>query len=170
LVNREVIKVRIFIKPLSTRIERRKRMLRKKSIKLFFRAVVVSFLAIFGLLILLPNIISAKEKKPVGAFPARQCIKLSDGRIFKTEKISMMVYNDSDGCIIIDEEKKPIKFYRSTDCSGEPEDPRIEPAEEGFVYKSGIDGGCPEAIEVKHGSPACVTLTLLSGRKVIFCY
>ena len=40
----------------------------------------------------------------------------------------------------------------------------------GFEYKSGIDGGCPEAIEVKQGSPTYVTITLKSGRKVTFCY
>jgi len=146
-------------------------MLRKISISLLHMAVVVSFLALVGLLVFLPNKLSAQETKPKRAVPVRQCIKLSDGRIFGTEKMSIMVFSGSDGCITYDEAKKPITFYRSTDCSGEPDGPqKLVSPESGFVYKSGIDGGCPEAIEVKQGSPICVSLTLQSGRMLIYCY
>jgi len=138
-------------------------MLRKLSINPFFRKVVVSFFAIVGLLILLPNCISAEEERPQRAHPVNQCITLFET---VTERFSAMVARNSDGCI----EEASVVFYRSANCTGKKEKPIWMPKEEGFVYKSGIDGGCPEAIEAYHRSPACVTLTLKSGRKAKICW
>jgi len=104
-----------------------------------------------------------------GVFPGKQCISLFES---DTESISAEIITDSDGCII-DEKEKPIKFYRSTDCSGEPEPEeniKREGPEKGFIFASSTRGGCPQLVEVSTKSPACVTLTLQSGRKVIFCY
>lgn len=152
-------------------------MLRKISINHFITAVVVSFLALFGLLILLPNNLKAEQKKyqkTAGTFELSkrgptfkaQCIKLLDSRIFKTEKLSMEVENDPQGCI----KEESVVFFRSTDCSGEGQRPTFRDLDDSFVYKSGLDGGCADAIEAKHGSPACITLTLKSGRQTTICY
>lgn len=102
-------------------------------------------------------------EKPSGALPVSQCISLFES---ETEKISMRVSNDFNGCII----EASVEFYRSSDCTGETISHSFEPPLEGFVYKSGTMGGCPEAIEVTKSSPVCVTVTLQSGRKTKVCY
>jgi hypothetical protein len=141
----------------------------------FIATIFVSFFAYAGLLVLLPDTLYASEvkaEKPYltnGPVPVEKCLKIVAGGIFGREKISVKFKTDSFGCI--DEEaREPILFFRSTDCSGKKERPSEEDRDPNVVYKSGIDGGCPEAIEVTHESPACVTITLKSGRKVKFCY
>jgi hypothetical protein len=141
-------------------------MQRKISTTHFFRIQVVSFLAIFGLLVLLPNSLSAQQNRLLGAFPVKQCIKLFENKLSQTEKLSARVENDSNGCII----EKSVEFFNSTDCTGKRIEHKFTDPEKGFVYKSGTDGGCPEAVEARHGSPACIKLTLKSGRKTTVCF
>jgi hypothetical protein len=101
--------------------------------------------------------------KPLGVLPAAQCINLFES---ETEKLSMSVRRANDSCII----EKEVAFYRSSNCTGNPEYPIFEDPDSTFVYKSGTFGGCPELVEVTKTSPACVTLTLQSGRKTKVCY
>ena len=143
-------------------------MLRRKSINLFFKKAVVSFFALVGLLILLPTTISAEGKRAPGTRFVEGCILL-----FKqgNESVSAQVKRDAEGCIIEKEnEVVAIKFYRSSDCTGAEQQPTWEDPESDFVYKSGIDGGCPEAVKVTKSSPTCVTLTLKSGREATICW
>jgi hypothetical protein len=101
--------------------------------------------------------------RPLGLIPAAQCINLFES---ETEKLSMSVRRANDTCIIENE----VKFYLTSDCTGTAIVPTFEDPEPGFVYKSGTLGGCPELVEVTQASPACVTLTLKSGRKTQVCY
>jgi hypothetical protein len=101
--------------------------------------------------------------RPLGALPVSQCISLFES---ETEKISASVRNDFNGCIMEDS----VKFYRSSDCTGEVIEHSFLPPDSGFVYKSGTMGGCPEAVEVTKSSPVCVEITLKSGRKTTVCY
>ena len=147
-------------------------MLRNLSINLYFRRAVMSFFVLVGLLILLPNDISAKEQRLPRARPVDGCITL-----FKrgNESVSAQVKKDDDGCIIEkekigEEEVVAIKFYLSSDCTGKEVKPIWEDPEPGVVYKSGIDGGCPEAVKVYRRNPTCVTLTLKSGREATICW
>jgi hypothetical protein len=103
------------------------------------------------------------RERPLGALPAAQCMNLVEK---ETEKLSVSVKNDFDGCII----EASVKFYKSLDCTGEVKAHSFEPPDPNVVYKSGTRGGCAEAVEVTTGSPACVTLTLKSGRKTTVCY
>jgi hypothetical protein len=109
-----------------------------------------------------------------GALPAEQCTSLYES---EAEKLSMNVRRALDSCIIENE----VVFYKTSDCIGtgitpnpKCEPPNTEPCwsdpDPGFVYKSGTQGGCPELVEVRTGSPACATLTLKSGRKTTVCY
>lgn len=113
--------------------------------------------------------------RPLGALPAKQCINLFQGTVTfstdggtqtETEKLSMSVANDFNGCII----ESSATFYKSSDCSGTPITPTWQDPDLNFVYKSGTRGGCAEAIEVTSSSPVCVQLTLQSGRKTTVCY
>jgi hypothetical protein len=109
-----------------------------------------------------------------GALPVAQCLNLVE---IGTEKLSAKVTNDFDGCII----EASATFYKSLNCTGTgiTPDPKCEPPntegcwsdpDPNLVYKSGTRGGCAEAVEVTTGSPACVTLTLKSGRNTKVCY
>jgi hypothetical protein len=103
--------------------------------------------------------------RPLGAgvLSAAQCINLFES---ETEKLSMSVGRALDSCIIESE----VVFYKSSNCTGEQTIPTFLDPDPGFVYKSGTLGGCPELVEVTISSPACVTLTLKSGRKTTVCY
>jgi hypothetical protein len=109
--------------------------------------------------------------RPLGVLAAAQCINLFDGEVViegmsETEKLSMNVKRANDSCIIESE----VVFYRSSDCTGDAIFPSFTDPDPGFVYKSGVGGGCPELVEVTKASPVCVTLTLKSGRKSTVCY
>ena len=147
-------------------------MLRKLSVNLFLKKVVVSFFALVGVLIFLPSHMSPQAQRPPGPSPVEQCITL-----FKkgSERVSAQVKKDNNGCIqekekVGEEEIVAIKFFFSTDCTGDEVTPTWEDPDSGFVYKSGVDGGCPEAVEVYRRNPTCVTLTLVSGRKATICW
>jgi hypothetical protein len=108
-------------------------------------------------------------ERPLGALPVSECINLlgSVEKCESGEEFSISVRKDYNGCIMEDS----VIWYASLDCIGDPIDPQpvFEDPEEGFVYKSGTTGGCPQAVEATCSSPACVTLTLKSGRKVKVC-
>ena len=127
----------------------------------------MSLSALVGLLILLPNNLRADSENFTRA-PRfdNQCIKLLDSSIFRTERLSMRIEKEADGCI----KEKTVEFFRSIDCTGEGEPGEMLPPESSVVYKSGLDGGCPESIEVTHASPACIWITFKSGRRVKYCY
>ena len=122
-----------------------------------------------NLVSLLPTTIVIDEK-PLGALPVGQCTNLVEivkpGPPPVTEKFSMAVRNDFDGCII----EASVIFYKGFDCTGDPIQPSWEAPDPNVVYKSGTRGGCAEAVEVTSSSPACVELTLKSGRKTTVCY
>ena len=102
--------------------------------------------------------------RPLGALPAGQCINLFQS---ETENLSMSVRRANDSCII----EKEVVFYRTADCTNDPiQDWTWQDPASGFVYSSGTQGGCPELIKVTKSSPACVELTLKSGRKATVCY
>jgi hypothetical protein len=107
------------------------------------------------------------RERPLGALPVSQCINLFEIKTeTETKKLSMNVRNDFDGCIIEDS----VIFYKGLDCTGDLKPHFFLPRDENLVYKSGTRGGCAEAVEVTQASPACVTLTLKSGRKTTVCY
>jgi hypothetical protein len=98
-----------------------------------------------------------------GVYPGRQCLNIYEG---DNEKISVNFMRDNHGCII----QGSVKFYRGLNCTGEVMESMIIEPEPGFVFASSTSGGCPQLITVTHSSPACVTITLKSGRKVKVCY
>jgi len=98
-----------------------------------------------------------------GVFPGEQCILLFEN---DTESISAEVLRDSDGCI----KEKSVKFYPSTDCTGDRLEHKFTDPEKGFIFASSTMGGCPQLVEVTTKSPVCVTLTLKSGRETTVCY
>jgi len=98
-----------------------------------------------------------------GGFPVSQCISLLE---HNGENFSVKVENDQAGCI----KEKSVEFYKTTNCTGELVEHTFEDPEEGFAFASGTRGGCPQLIEVVTQSPACVTLTLKSGRKTKVCW
>jgi hypothetical protein len=107
--------------------------------------------------------------RPLGALPVGQCINLVEIENPVThviEKFSARVTNDFDGCIM----EASAKFYKSSDCTGDPITPNWQDPDPNLVYKSGTRGGCAEAVEVTSSSPVCVELTLKSGRKTTVCY
>jgi len=103
--------------------------------------------------------------RPLGAgvLSSAECINLYQS---DTENLSMNVGRALDSCIIENE----VVFYYSSNCTGDPIYPTFSEPAEGFVYKSGTQGGCPEMVKVRKASPACVELTLKSGRKTTVCY
>ena len=115
--------------------------------------------------------------RPLGAgvLSSAECINLYQS---DTENLSMNVGRALDSCIIENE----VVFYYSSNCTGgyiKPpacigDPPTNQPCwgnpDPGFVYKSGTGGGCPEMVKVGKASPACVELTLKSGRKTTVCY
>jgi len=98
-----------------------------------------------------------------GVFPVSQCITLFES---DTESISAEVVRDSDGCII----EKSITFYGSSDCTDPVKPHEFTDPEKGFIFASSTMGGCPQLVEATTKSPACVKLTLKSGRKTTVCY
>ena len=104
------------------------------------------------------------RERPLGALPVGQCTNLVEKG---TEKLSMSVKNDFDGCIT----EASVIFYKGLNCTGEVKLHSFEDNPDPYlVYKSGTRGGCAEAVEVTSSSPACVELTLKSGRKTTVCY
>jgi hypothetical protein len=103
------------------------------------------------------------RERPLGALPVSQCLNLFES---ETEPFSARVSNDFDGCII----EASATFYKSSNCTGDPITPSWDNPDPNVVYKSGTRGGCAEAVEVTKSSPACVQVTLKSGRKTTVCY
>lgn len=95
--------------------------------------------------------------------PGKQCINLFERG---SEIISAEVVRDSDGCI----REESVIFYKNLDCSGEGEIPEFRPRKPGFLYASSTRGGCPQLVTVSTRSPACITLTLKSGRQTEICW
>jgi hypothetical protein len=82
------------------------------------------------------------------------------------EAISAKAKRDFADCI----KEESLEFYKSSDCSGSVTPHFFDPPAADFFLSSGNFGGCSELAEVTKTSPACVTLTLSSGRKSKVCW
>jgi hypothetical protein len=113
-----------------------------------------------------PNIAGPAPTGGVGALAQTECITLNTDTSSGEPLASMSLSREQSTGYA---DPYSVRFYNSTNCTGEaflPDDVSIDPE---VVYCTGGAGQKNECIQVTTGSPFCVTMTI-QNRKCTYCY